>query len=224
MTSRNLRMSQASTMPAAEFDLTRADADPDIQVAGREERPRPGAGNNILYFEPWVGGTPSSPSDVAVPPPAIPPDSVCDVRRLREACAETVSMVEGGSETGTVGSRNTPQDVPHQWDQNEVENTDDSDTDSVAGSVRQEDTVSVVDDPADIAMPRAPTLRHAFRNMDDVDVERIFSLRRALVSMPSFSEDSSVALVALTSAPQQELSYVQGLWQSSTCDTLGPSG
>ena len=100
---------------------------------------------------------------------------------------------------------------PRSQDQNEVENTDDSDTDSVAGSVRQEDTVSVVDDPADIAMPRAPTLRHAFRNMDDVDVERIFSLRRALVSMPSFSEDSSVALVALTSAPQQELSYVQGL-------------
>ena len=71
-------------MPAAEFDLTRADADPDIQVAGREQRPRPGAGNNILYFEPWVGGTPSSPSDVAVPPKAIPPDSVCDVRRLRD--------------------------------------------------------------------------------------------------------------------------------------------
>ena len=60
-----------------------------------------------------------------------------------------------------------------QWDQD----TDDSDTDSVAASVRQEDTVSVVDDPADIAMPRAPTLRHAFRNMDDVDVERIFWLK-----------------------------------------------
>ena len=82
-----------------------------------------------------------------------------------------------------MGSRNTPQDVPDQWDQD----TDDSDTDSVAGSVRQEDIVSVVDDPADIAMPRAPTLRHAFRNMDDVDVERIFSLRASVMrSVPRF--------------------------------------
>ena len=101
-------------------------------------------------------------------------------------------MVEGGSVTNTVGSRNTPQDVPNWWDQNEVEDTDDSDTDSVAGSVRQEDTVSVVDDPADVAMPRAPTLRHAFRNMDDVDVERIFSLRasvtRCRVSCTALSE------------------------------------
>ena len=175
LTSRNLRMSQASTLPAAEFDLTRADSDRDIQVAGREERPRSGAGNNILPFEPWVGGTPSSPSDVvAVPPPAILPGS--DVPRFREVDG-------GGSETDTVGSRITPQDVPDQWDQD----TDDSDTDSVAGSVRQEDTVSVVDDPADIAMPRAPTLRHAFRNMDDVDVERIFSLRASVMrSVPRF--------------------------------------
>ena len=31
----------------------------------------------------------------------------------------------------------------------------------------------MVEDPPDIAVPRAPTVRHAFRNMDDVDVERI---------------------------------------------------
>ena len=37
LTSRNLRVSQASTLPVAEFDLTRADSDRDIQVAGREE-------------------------------------------------------------------------------------------------------------------------------------------------------------------------------------------
>ena len=115
LTSRNLCMSQATTMPAAEFDLTRADSDRDtgsFQVAGRRERPRPAAGNDILRFQPWVGGTPSSLSDVvAVLPPALPPDCVCDVPRLREADAETVSGVEGGSETDTVGSRNTPQDV-----------------------------------------------------------------------------------------------------------------
>ena len=45
----------------------------------------------------------------------------------------------------------------------------------------------MVDDPADIAMPRAPMLRHAFRNMDDVDVERIFSLRASVMrSVPRF--------------------------------------
>ena len=52
LTSRNLRVSHASTLPAAEFDLTRVDSDRDIQVAGRKERPRSGAGNNILPFEP----------------------------------------------------------------------------------------------------------------------------------------------------------------------------
>ena len=54
-----------------------------------------------------------------------------------------------------VGSRNTPRDVPNKLDRNEVEDTDDSDTDSVAGFGRQEDTVSVVKDSADTAMPRA---------------------------------------------------------------------
>ena len=38
------------------------------------------------------------------------------------------------------------------------------DTESVAGSVRQEDTASVVEDPAEVAVPRAPALRHAFMN------------------------------------------------------------
>ena len=96
-------------------------------------------------------------------------------------------MVDGDAETGTVGSRYTPRNVPNQLDWIEVEDTDDSDTDSVAESVRQEDTVSAVEDSADIAMPRAPTLRHAFRNMDDVDVERIFSLRASMMrSVPRF--------------------------------------
>ena len=39
--------------------------------------------------------------------------------------------------------------------------------------------------------------------------------------MPSSSEDPSVALVALMSAPSQELSFVQGLWLSSFYHTLG---
>ena len=56
---------------------------------------------------------------------------------------EAVSLVEGDSETDTDGSGNTPRDVPNRWDQNEVEDTDDSDTDSVAGSVLQEHTGSV---------------------------------------------------------------------------------
>ena len=66
LTSRNLRMSQASTMPAAEFDLTRADSDLDTGRSIQADRPR---------FEPWVGGTPSSPFKVVAPLPALPPAS-----------------------------------------------------------------------------------------------------------------------------------------------------
>ena len=71
--------------------------------------------------------------------------------------------------------------------QRDEEDTDDSDIGSIAGSVSQEDTVSVVEDPVDIAAPRAPALRAAFRNMDGVDVEHIFSLRASVMrSVPHF--------------------------------------
>ena len=48
-----------------------------------------------------------------------------------------------------------------------------------------DDTVSVIEDPTDVAVPRAPALMDAFRAMDDVDVERIFTLR-ASESLSSF--------------------------------------
>ena len=57
----------------------------------------------------------------------------------------------GDSETDLVGLVN----IPNQFVQNEGEDTDDSDTESVAGSVRQEDTASVVEDPAEVAVPPA---------------------------------------------------------------------
>ena len=60
LTSRSLRMSQASTLAAAEFDLTQADSD--LEAAGVEERPQ--ERGNTPRFEPWVGGIPSSPEDV----------------------------------------------------------------------------------------------------------------------------------------------------------------
>ena len=74
-----------------------------------------------------------------------------------------------------------------QFDRDEEEDTEDPDSGSVAGSTSHEDTVSVVEDPVDVAAPRAPALRAAFRNMDGVDVERIFSLRASVMrSVPHF--------------------------------------
>ena len=144
-TSRNLRISQASTLPVAEFDLTRANSDSDIQVALQDGKRGQDQEQGTTFFL-------SSSGLEALR--VFLQTLLCHHQRFRQAVMSHVS-----------GRR------ARQWDQD----TGDSDTDSDAGSVRQEDTVSVVDDPADIAMPRAPTLMHAFRNMDDVDVERIFS-------------------------------------------------
>ena len=69
-------------MPAAEFDLTRADSDLDTGRSIQVDRP---------WFEPWVGGTPSSPFEVVAPPPALPPASP---RREEDSMAE-----EGDTET-----------------------------------------------------------------------------------------------------------------------------
>ena len=90
-------------------------------------------------------------------------------------------MVEGDIETDSVGFVNTPRHLPNRFDEHGVEDTDDSDTESVVGSMRQEDTVSVVEDPANLPVPRATALRHAFRNINDVDVERMFSLRASVM-------------------------------------------
>ena len=146
--------------------LTQADSD--LEAAGVEERSQ--ERGNTPRFEPWVGGTPSSPEDVA-PLPAFPPPSVF--------VEEVPVHRHGDSETDLVGLVN----IPNQFVQNEGVLTDDSDTESVAGSVRQEDTASVVEDPAEVAVPRAPALRHAFMNMDEVDVERIFSLRASVMRL-----------------------------------------
>ena len=69
------------------------------------------------------------------------------------------------------------------------EDTDDEDAENVGFSV-SDDTVSLIEDPADVAVPRAPVLRDAFWAMDDVDVERIFTLRASVmrsVPVPSWS-------------------------------------
>ena len=103
-------LSQASTLPAEEFDLTQADSD--LEAAVEAERPL--ERGNTLRFEPWVGGTPSSPEDVA-PLPAFPPPSVI--------VEEVPVYMQGDSETDSVGLVN----IPNQFVQNEGDDTDDSD-------------------------------------------------------------------------------------------------
>ena len=47
--------------------------------------------------------------------------------------------------------------------------------------------VSVIEDPADVTVPGASALRDALRAMDDVDMERIFTLRASVMrSAPQF--------------------------------------
>ena len=61
-----------------------------------------------------------------------------------------------------------------------------ADMESVAGSVRRGYS-HTGGRPAEVAVPRAPALRHAFTNMDEVVVERIFSLRASVMrSVPRF--------------------------------------
>ena len=122
LASRSLRMSQVSTLPAADFDLTQADSD--LETA-RVEAERPQERGNTFRFEPWVGGTPNSPDH-----------QVCLWRKFRSTCT-------GDTETDSVGSVN----IPNRFVQNEGEDTD--------------DTATVVEDQAEIAVPRAPALRHA---------------------------------------------------------------
>ena len=91
LTSRSLRMSKASTLPAVEFALTQVDSD--LEAAGVEAERNQERGNT-LRCEPWVGGTPSSPEDVA-PPPALPPPGVFVV--------EVPVDMQGDTETDSVG-------------------------------------------------------------------------------------------------------------------------
>ena len=75
--------------------------------------------------------------------------------------------MQGGTATDSLGSANIPN--------HEGEDTDDSDTESVP-CVR-----SVVDNLVEAAVPRAPSLRHVFTNMDEVDVQRIFFPRASVM-------------------------------------------
>ena len=80
-----VRISQARTIPAAEFDLTHADSD--VEDARRPVgssdsvrvdvvRPRPEDGHDVPRFGPWVGGTPTP--ILEEPPPAVPPGIAVD--------------------------------------------------------------------------------------------------------------------------------------------------
>ena len=65
------------------------------------------------------------------------------------------------------------------------EDTDDEHAE--VGCSASDDTASVVENPADFAVHRAPTLRDASRAMDDVDVERFFTLMASVMrSVPRF--------------------------------------
>ena len=103
--------------------------------------------------------------------------------------AEVFDLADDDSDTDSVNSREEQVlAAPRPIDSPVVveEGTDDEDAESVGFSV-SDDTVSVIEDPADVAVPRAPALRDAFRAMDDVDVERIFTLRASVMrSVPRF--------------------------------------
>ena len=165
MTSHNLRMSQDSILPAAEFDLIRADSDRDIQLAGREERPRSGAGN-ILLFEPWVGGIPSSPSDVVAVPPLM-------------------SHVSGRWTEGEARqTRWGPETLHKTFPISGIRTLMIADTDSVGQCDRR--TLSVWWMIQRTCNAKGPNVEARIKDMD-VGVERIFSLRASVMrSVPRF--------------------------------------
>ena len=71
---------------------------------------------------------------------------------------EVPGHMHGDSETDSVCLVN----MHNQFVQNEGEDTDDSDTESTAGSVRQEDTASVVEDPAEVCSAKSSSIQARF--------------------------------------------------------------
>ena len=159
-------MSQASTMPAAEFDLTREDSDLDMGRSIQADRP---------WFEPWVGGTSSSPFEVVATPPALPPPTpLREEDSAEEGDTDTLGEVEDEVHVATpVLAGEIPEDV-----RDEAPSEDEVDGASLVSGV----DLSDVAEEEILEMEFPPGGVHvSLSSLDTVNVEALFRRRGCLM-------------------------------------------
>ena len=186
-----------SLCDALEFDLTREDSDHSIAATQLDVASL--HGNCGPRFEPWVGGTPSSPDSGDMPRNAVHHGCHMCARASRrvvlapqsEGTPQSVQdVVQSNPSAGAPGLVLPESQMTGDAEQEQVPVILDPDSDSevdpsVAGDVVVEE--SDEDQEVVVGLPRGVVLRMALRNLDDVDPRVLFRQRASVMrSVPRF--------------------------------------